>query len=127
MTSAAPQTYSLAVLMDEKRLGTIKGTALEGQLTDMFGGAIKAFILQVPAEKSKVILEAFPRSRIDARGFLEELPVSFKRVLFEEIAKSKSIGPEVFESVLGRLDHIKEEASKEEDRLTPPSPHPPAE
>ena len=86
----------------------------------MFGGAIKAFILHVPAEQSKRLLEAFPRSRTDARGFIEELPVSFKRALFEEIVRQKSIGPEVADAVLIKLGVIKAEAAKEEDYLRPP-------
>lgn len=117
---SANQTYSLAVLLDEGRLAAIKGTGLETKLTSMFGGAIKAFILQVPADQSKKLLEAFPRSRTDARGFLEELPVSFKRALFEEIVRRKSIGSEATDAVLGRLAAIKTEAAKEEDYLPPP-------
>lgn len=114
------QTYSLAVLLDSKRLEAIKGTGLESKLTNMFGGAIKAFILQVPAEQSKRLLEAFPRSRTDARGFIEELPVTYKRALFEEIVRKKSIGPEVTDAVLTRLGAIKAESAKEEDYLPPP-------
>lgn len=121
MTAAAPlDGYSLAVLLDEKRLAAIQGTGLEREMTDMFGGAIKAFILRVTPEQSKTILSAFTRSRTDSRGFLEELPISFKRALFDEIVRSKSIGPEVTTSVLERLDALKVEAAKEEDRLPPP-------
>ena len=65
---SATQTYSLAVLLDEKRLKAVKGTKLEGLLTNMFGGAIKAFILSVPADQTKTLLSEFPRSRTDARG-----------------------------------------------------------
>lgn len=117
---SATQTYSLAVLLDERRLAAIKGSGLEAKLTNMFGGSIKAFILQVPAEQSKRLLEAFSRSRTDSRGFIEELPVSFKRALFEEIVKSKSIGLEALEGAMGRLDEIKKSASSEEDHLQPP-------
>ena len=114
------QAYSLAVLLDEKRLASIKGTKLEGLLTNMFGGAIKAFILSVPADQSKTLLSEFPRSRTDARGFLEELPVSFKRALFEEIVRSISIGPEVTAKVLDQLPEIKKSAASEEEYLAPP-------
>ena len=117
--SSAP-SYSLAVLLDSRRLDAIKGTGLENRLTSMFGGAIKAFILQVSAEQSKRLLEAFPRSRTDARGFIEELPVTYKRALFEEIVRRKSVGPEVTDSVLTKLSAIKTEAAKEEDYLRPP-------
>ena len=97
---APPAGYSLAVLLDTKRQAAIKGTGLEKMMTDMFGGAIKAFILTVTPEQSKKLLGAFTRSRTDSRGFLEELPISFKRALFDEIVRSKSIGPEVTEAVL---------------------------
>jgi hypothetical protein len=117
---AAPSGYSLAVLLDERRLQAITGTPLEGKLTNMFGGAVKALILKVPPEKSKKILVEFPSSRIDARGFLEELPVAFKRALFDEIVHSKSIGSEVIDAVMGRIEEIKAAAANEEDYLPPP-------
>lgn len=123
---AAPAGYSLAVLLDTKRQSAIRGTGLEKLMTDMFGGAIKAFILTVTPEQSKKLLAAFTRSRTDSRGFLEELPISFKRALFDEILRSKSIGPEVTEAVLKKLDTLKAEAAKEEDRLPPPELHVPA-
>ena len=121
--TAAPSGYSLAVLLDTKRQAAIKGTGLEKLMTDMFGGAIKAFILSVTPEQSKKLLAAFTRSRTDSRGFLEELPISFKRALFEEIVRSKSIGTEVTEKVLKNLDALKVEAAKEEDRLPAPELH----
>ena len=120
---APPAGYSLAVLLDTKRQAAIKGTGLEKMMTDMFGGAIKAFILTVTPEQSKKLLGAFTRSRTDSRGFLEELPISFKRALFDEIVRSKSIGPEVTEAVLKKLDTLKAEAAKEEDRLPPHDLH----
>ena len=121
--TTAPAGYSLAVLLDTKRQSAIRGTGLEKMMTDMFGGAIKAFILTVTPEQSKKLLAAFTRSRTDSRGFLEELPISFKRALFDEIVRSKSIGPEVTEAVLKKLDALKAEAAKEEDRLPPPELH----
>ncbi|MGP8158721.1 MAG: DUF6955 family protein [Thermoplasmata archaeon] len=125
MTSSnAPSGYSLAVLLDESRRSVLRGTTLENRTTDMFGGSIKALILTVTPEQSKVIIAAFARARTDSRGFLEELPISFKRALFEEIVRSKSIGPEVIDAVLAKLDAIKVEASKEEDRLPPPTSRP---
>ena len=114
------QTYSLAVLLDDKRLKAIKGTKLEGLLTSMFGGAIKAFILTVPADQSKTLLSEFPRARTDARGFLEELPVAFKRAVFDEIVRANSIGPEVVRKVIGRLAETKKDAASEEEFLPAP-------
>lgn len=122
MTSpSTPAGYSLAVLLDAQRLAALRGTGLENRTTDMFGGTIKAFILRVTPDQSQRLLTAFSRSRTDSRGFLEELPISFKRALFDEIVRSRSIGPEVTEAVLRKLDEIKVEAAKEEDQLTPPN------
>jgi ectoine hydroxylase-related dioxygenase (phytanoyl-CoA dioxygenase family) len=69
------------------------------------------------------ILKEFPRARIDARGFIEETPVVFKRELFEVIAQLKRVGREVFEELLKpeRLGKIKELAAKEEEYLPPPT------
>ena len=117
---SATQTYSLAVLLDEKRLKAVKGTKLEGLLTNMFGGAIKAFILSVPADQTKTLLSEFPRSRTDARGFIEELPVAFKRALFEEVVRSNSVGPTAMGKVIERLPEIKKSAASEEEYLPPP-------
>lgn len=117
---SATQTYSLAVLLDEKRLKAVRGTRLEPSMTSMFGGAIKAFILSVSAEQSRKLLAEFPRARTDARGFLEELPVSFKRALFDQIVSSESIGPEVVDKVIGRLAEVKSSAASEEEYLRPP-------
>lgn len=113
--------YSLAVILDAKRFEAIKGTGLEEKVTDMFGGAVKALILDVPEEpQAKKILAEFPGARIDARGFLEEVPVAFKRAVFEEIKNKKSIGPEVIDAVLARIGEIKEMAAKESEYLPPP-------
>ncbi len=110
--------YSLAIILDEKRLEAIKGTPVEEKITDMYGGALKALIIEVPEDKAKKILEAFDKARIDARGFIEEVPVAFKRAVFEEIAKSKSL--DVIDKVLERLPEIKEAAAKESEYIPPP-------
>jgi hypothetical protein len=112
--------YFLAVLMDEKRLQSIRGTPLERKLTSMFGGAIKAFVLQASSEQCQKLLSEFPRSRTDARGFIEELPIAFKKALFEEIVNSQSIDTEVIDSVILHLARVKAEAEIEENYLTPP-------
>jgi hypothetical protein len=110
--------YSLAIILDDKRLATIKGSALEEKITDMYGGAIKALILEVSEEQSKKMLSEFDKARIDARGFLEEVPVAFKRAIFEEIAKSKSL--DVIDNVLAKISEIKEAAKKESEYIPPP-------
>lgn len=106
--------------MDEKRLRAIKGTPLEDKITPMFGGAIKALILEVPSDLGKKIVGEFSSARIDARGFIEEVPVAFKKSLFEEIVRFKSIELKVVETVMRRLPEIKTEAAKEKEYLRPP-------
>ena len=121
MTASSTSTgYSLAVLLDEKRLSQLRGTGLEQRTTALFGGAIKAFILHVNPEQSQKLLSTFSRSRTDSRGFLEELPVTFKRALFEEIVRSKSVEPAVVDAVLRNLDAIQADAAQEENYLAPP-------
>lgn len=110
----------LAVLLDSKRLEDIKGTPLEEKITDMFGGAIKALVMEVPDEQTKKILSEFPGARLDARFFIEEAPVSFKRAVFEEIKKTKSIDPSVIDSVFARISEIKEAVAKESEFLPVP-------
>lgn len=110
----------LAVLLDSKRLADIKGSPLEGKVTDMFGGAIKALIMEVPDEQTNKIIEGLPGARLDARFFIEEAPIAFKRALFEEIKKAKSLGTEVIDAVLKRLPEIKEQAAKESESLPVP-------
>ncbi len=114
--------YKIAVVLDKARLERIKGTPIEQYVKETFGGQLKLIELEVPDDIAQQILKEFPRARIDARGFIEEVPVVFKRTLFEVIAEKKSIGREVFEELLKpeRLSKIKEEATKEEEYLPPP-------
>ncbi|KPJ67123.1 MAG: hypothetical protein AMJ45_03215 [Syntrophobacter sp. DG_60] len=112
--------YNFAVLLDEKRLEAIKGSGLEEKIVDMFGGALKAFILEIPDDKSKEIMAEFDTARIDARGFITDVPIAFNRTIFEEIAKAKSLGVEVIDGVLKRVSEIKEAAAKEKQYLPPP-------
>ena len=117
---STPTNYSLAIVLDEKRLKLIKGTLLEDRATDMFGGAIRALILEVPFEQGRRILEEFPSAGIDARGFLEEVPVAFKKALFEEVVRLKSTGVEVLDSVFRKISVIKAAAEREQEHLPPP-------
>jgi len=110
----------MVVLLDDKRLNALKGTGVEEKIVDLFGGALKAINIEVPEEAEKNIMAAFTSARIDSRGAITDVPVAFNRVLFEEIAKQKSIGPEVWNGVLARVDEIKEAAAKESEYL--PSP-----
>jgi hypothetical protein len=110
----------LAVLLDAKRLADIKGSPLEGKVTDMFGGAIKALIMEVPEELAGKIIDGLPGARLDARFFIEEVPIAFKRALFEKIKSMKSIGTEVIDAVFTDLPKIKELAAKESEALPVP-------
>lgn len=110
----------IGVLLDDKRLAAIKGSGLEDKIVDMFGGGIKALNVEVPEDKAKEILHAFATARIDTRDFITDCPIAFNRTVFEEIAKSKSLGAEVVDGVLKRMDEIKEAAAKESEYLPPP-------
>jgi len=88
--------YKIAVILDKSRIERIRGTPVEKEVKDLYGGYLKVIELTVPDEIAQRILKEFPRARIDARGFIEETPVVFKRELFEVIVQLKSTGPEVF-------------------------------
>jgi len=81
---------------------------------------LKAFVLEVSDEHTQKILEEFSTARIDSRGFITDVPIAFNRTVFEEIAKNKSLGPEVMDGVLKRVAEIKEAAAKESEYLPPP-------
>ncbi len=110
--------HYLSVILDDDRLAKIKGTLLEEKIVDMFGGALKALIVEVPEDKSEQILKAFDKARIDSRGYIEDVPVAFRRAVFEEIAKAKSL--DVIDKVIERLPEIQEAAKKEDEYIPPP-------
>ncbi len=115
--------YKIAVILDKSRIERIRGTPVEKEVKDLYGGYLKVIELTVPDEIAQRILKEFPRARIDARGFIEETPVVFKRELFEVIVQLKSTGPEVFSELLkpNRLSRIKEAAAKEDEYLPLPN------
>ena len=110
--------HYIGVILDDSRYEQIKGTPIEEKVQSIFGGALKMLVVEVPEDKSEKILKAFDRARIDSRGFIEDLPVAFKRALFEEIAKAKSL--DVIDKVLERLPEIQEAAKKESEYIPPP-------
>lgn len=114
-------TYKIGLLIDEKRYEAIKDTPLVTRLKSMFGGEIHVLEVEVDEETAKRILAEFPSARVDARGFLEDLPVAFKRALFQAVTEAKSTGKEVFERVFARLSEIKEAAAKEKEYVPPPA------
>ena len=111
---------SIAVLLDDKRLGAVKGTDLEKQVQVMFGGQLSCFVLEMDDAKAKDVMDAFHTARVDSRGFITDVPIAFNRVLFEEIAKSKSLGAKPIDGVLSRVEEIKEMADKESEYLPCP-------
>ncbi|MEM0350550.1 MAG: hypothetical protein QXR27_05250 [Archaeoglobaceae archaeon] len=110
--------HYIGVIIDEKRMEKIKGTPLEKEIQDLFGGALKMIAVPVPEDKSKEILKAFDKARIDSRGYIEDIPIALRRAVFEEIVKAKSLN--VIDNVLTRLPEIQEAAKKEDEYIPPP-------
>ena len=110
----------LGVVIDEKRLAAIKGTPLEEKVEPIFGGALKRLVIEVPDDLAQKTIDQFTKARFDARGFIEETPAAFKRLVFKKIVELKSIGPEVIEKALAELDSIKDEIAKENQELPIP-------
>jgi len=72
------------VIIDEKRLAAIKGTPIEEKVEPIFGGALKRVVIEVPDELGQKVIEQFSKARFDARGFIEETPAAFKRLVFKK-------------------------------------------
>ncbi len=111
--------YIISIVLDENRFRKIRGTALEGKVKGLFGGALKVIDLKVSEEQAKKILEVFPKSRIDARNHIEETPVSFRRELFDLLV---SKGENALDEILKdeNLSRIRSLAAEEDDHLNPP-------
>ena len=115
------KVYKIGVILDRRRMELIRGTPLEGMVKDVFGGALKMLEIEVPEDIAKKILAEFDKARVDARGFIEDLPVAFRRELFNMIVELKRADAEVVRRLLDeRLGKIKEEAAREEEYLPPP-------
>jgi len=110
----------LSVLLDEKRLSALKGCGLDDKIESLFGGQLKAFSVEVSDEKAKKVMDSFDSARVDSRGYITDVPIAFNRVMYEEIAKAKSLGEVVIDNVLKRMAEIKEMAAKESEYLPPP-------
>ncbi|MDI6632200.1 MAG: hypothetical protein AB1507_07260 [Bacillota bacterium] len=110
----------IVVLLDEGRLKKLEGSGLEKKVEKLFGGALNAFNVELSDEDAQRILDEFATARVDSRGAITDVPVAFNRVVFEEIAKTKSLGSEVMQGVFARLAEIKEMAAKESEYLPPP-------
>ncbi len=113
--------YFMVVLLDDKRMEKIKGTELEDKIQYMFGGELRCLNVEVSEELKDKILQEFDTARIDSRGAITDVPVAFMRELFNQVAEKKSLGPEVIEGVLAKVNEIKEMAAKESEYLPPPN------
>lgn len=67
---------------------------------------MRGFEVEVDEEAAKRILAEFPSARVDARGFLEDLPVAFRSALFEAIVETKSIGKEAFQRMFEKIGKL---------------------
>uniref|UniRef100_A0A7V4N4F1 Uncharacterized protein n=1 Tax=Thermodesulfobacterium geofontis TaxID=1295609 RepID=A0A7V4N4F1_9BACT len=108
------------IILDEKRLSAIKGTPLEEKVEPIFGGALKRLVIEVSDELGQKTIEQFSKARFDARGFIEETPAAFKRLVFKKVVELKSLGPEILEKALEELPTIKDEIAKEDRELPVP-------
>ncbi|ABL88668.1 conserved hypothetical protein [Pyrobaculum islandicum DSM 4184] len=111
--------YKIGLLLDERRYEAVKGLPLAEKLRSLFGGELKILELEVDEEVAKRILAEFPSARVDARGYLEDLPVAFKRALFEALV-ARGSPAEALAEVFRRIEEVKEAASRESDYLPPP-------
>jgi len=112
--------YFMVVLLDDSRMEKIKGTDLEKHIKYMFGGELRLLEVEVTEELKDKILAEFETARVDSRGAITDVPVAFMRELFNQVAEKKSLGPEVVEGVLAKVNEIKEMAAKESEYLPPP-------
>jgi len=108
------------VTIDEKRLAAIKGTPIEEKVEPIFGGALKRVVIEVPDELGQKVIEQFSKARFDARGFIEETPAAFKRLVFKKILELKALTPEVLEKAIADVASIKDEVAKEDKELPIP-------
>ena len=112
--------YFMVVLLDDSRMGKIKGTGLEEHIKSMFGGELRLLEVEVNEDLKNKILAEFETARVDSRGAITDVPVAFMRELFNQVVEKKSLGPEVVEGVLAKIGEIKELAAKEAEYLPPP-------
>lgn len=108
------------IIVDEKRMEAIKGTALEEKVEPIFGGALKRLVIEVSDELGQKVIDSFSKARFDARGYIEETPAAFKKLVFKKIVETKSLGQEVIEKALEELPTIKDEVEKEDRELPVP-------
>jgi len=106
--------YRLALYLDEARLARLRGSPLEGLARPMFGGGLYVLVVEVGEGLGLEVLRRFPSARVDARGFIEDVPVSFRRALLEEL----TAGLGVEEAVQRALERAR--GGGEEEFVPPP-------
>lgn len=113
--------YIISIVLDENRFSRVKGSTLDGKVKGLFGGALRVIDLEINEAQAKKILEAFPKSRIDARNHIEETPVLFRRELFNLLVKDGEIA---LDEILRdeELNRLKALSANEDDYLMPPGP-----
>lgn len=108
------------VFLDNNRMKSFRGTPLEEKIHALFGGKLKVLQVSVPDDVSKTLLSSFNGVRVDSRGFIEGLPVSYKRALYSEIVSRMTLSREVFDGLAGKLNDLQEEAKLETEYVPPP-------
>ena len=95
----------IALYLDEGRLARLRGTPFVGFVRPMFGGGLYVLVLELDNALGELVLRRFPSARVDAWGFVEDFPASFRRALFEELVARG----EVEAAVLAALERVSEE------------------
>jgi len=82
----------------------IRGSPFEGFVRRMFGGGLYVFVLELDGVLGELVLRRFPSARVDARGFVEDLPASFRCVLFEELVARGEVEAAVLAALVASDD-----------------------
>ena len=112
--------YRISLYIDQARQERVRGTPLEARLKPIFGGEIKVLEVEVDEDLAHAVLSAFPSARVDARGYIEDLPAAFRKALFEAVVATGDPGRTALEKVLQQIEEIKKQAERETEYLPPP-------
>lgn len=111
-------SYKIGLFVRREAVGALGNLA--DRLRPMFGGEVLLLVVDVEAGVAERILSTFPSARVDARGFIEDLPVAFRRALLKAIMETGDVGRAAFERVFAEIERIKEEAAREGEFIPPP-------
>jgi len=104
-------SYKIGLFVRREAAGALRNLA--DRLKPMFGGEVFLLVVDVDADAAERILSTFPSARVDARGFIEDLPVAFRRTLLKAIMETGNVGRAAFERVFAEIERIKGEAARE--------------